>query len=157
MIEVRNLSKQYGDFSAVSHLTFTARPGDVVGLLGPNGAGKTTTLRMLATAILPTSGNGAVLGYDLIREANPLREHIGYLPDTPPLYRELTVHEYLKFIARLRGLSLSRGRERIACIIEQCDLGDVVRKPCGLLSKGFRQRVGIAQALLHDPEVPLAG
>ena len=153
MIEVNKIAKKYGDITAVSEVSFSAQKGDIVGFLGPNGAGKTTTLRMLVTYMPPTSGSATVAGFDIITQADEVRRRIGYLPETPPLYGEMTVEEFLVFVARIKGIP---GRELTATVeqaMEKCFLKDVRRRLCQHLSKGFRQRVGIAQAILHNPEV----
>ena len=153
MIEVFNLKKSYGDFSAVKNVSFTANKGEIVGFLGPNGAGKTSTIRMLATYVPPTSGTAKVAGYDIITQSDEVRKRIGYLPETPPLYGEMTVTEYLMFVAEIKGVTRAEVKSKVAESIERCFLGDVQNKLCQHLSKGFRQRVGIAQAIIHDPEV----
>jgi ABC-2 type transport system ATP-binding protein len=153
MIEVSDLSKTYGDYAAVSKVSFSAAKGDIVGFLGPNGAGKTTTIRMLATYLPPSSGSASIAGFDILREADEVRKHIGYLPENPPLYPEMTVHEYLKFIAEIKGVPRAKIQERISEVIEQCFITDVRNKLCQHLSRGYRQRVGLAQAIIHDPEV----
>lgn len=153
MIEVSDLSKTYGDYAAVSQVSFSAAKGDIVGFLGPNGAGKTTTIRMLATYLPPSSGSASIAGFDILREADEVRKHIGYLPENPPLYPEMTVHEYLKFIAEIKGVPRAKIQERISEVIEQCFITDVRNKLCQHLSRGYRQRVGLAQAIIHDPEV----
>lgn len=153
MIEVSDLSKTYGDYTAVSQVSFSAAKGDIVGFLGPNGAGKTTTIRMLATYLPPSSGSASIAGFDILREADEVRKHIGYLPENPPLYPEMTVHEYLKFIAEIKGVPRAKIQERISEVTEQCFITDVRNKLCQHLSRGYRQRVGLAQAIIHDPEV----
>lgn len=136
-------------------MTFEAESGDILGLLGPNGAGKTTLMRMLATYLSPTGGSALIAGHDLLTQTDELRYQIGYLPSTPPLYDDMRVEEYLKFVAGIRGLTSSGWREVKDKIIEQCSLGPVYRQLCGTLSTGYRKRVGIAQALLHNPKVVL--
>ncbi len=153
MIKVEKLAKSYGDYMAVSEVSFTANKGEIVGFLGPNGAGKTTTIRMLATYLPPTSGSASIAGFDIIKQSDEVRKRIGYLPETPPLYAEMTVAEYLRFVARIKGLPSSQVRDRVSQVIERCVLKEVHNKLCGHLSRGFRQRVGIAQAIIHDPEV----
>ena len=153
MIEVSHLSKRFGDYAAVSDVTFSAAKGEIVGFLGPNGAGKTTTIRMLSTFMPPSGGSAKIAGYDIIRQADEVRRRIGYLPESPPLYKELTVSEYLRFVAAIKCIPKSEVRARVARVIERCFLGEVERKLCGHLSKGFRQRVGLAQAIIHDPAV----
>ncbi len=153
MIEVQSLAKFYGDYSAVSDISFTAQKGEIVGFLGPNGAGKTTTIRMLATFLPPSSGTAKVAGFDILTNSDEVRRHIGYLPENPPLYREMMVHEYLKFVAQIKGVPSREIRSRVEEVIECCFLTDVRRKLCQHLSRGYRQRVGIAQAIIHKPEV----
>ena len=153
MIETSQLTKTYGSTRALDHVTFAIQPGEVVGLLGPNGAGKTTMLKMLAGYLPPTEGAARVAHFDIVEESLQVRERIGYLPETNPLYEELAVYESLEWTARLRGLAASRYAGAIRKVIEQCGLGAVVGKDIAHLSKGFRQRVGLAQAILHDPEI----
>jgi ABC-2 type transport system ATP-binding protein len=153
MIDVTSLCKTYGDYTAVSNVSFSADKGDVVGFLGPNGAGKTTTIRMLATYLPPTSGTASIAGFDVVRQADEVRRRIGYLPENPPLYPEMTVFEYLKFIAEIKGVPRATVRSRIEEVLEQCFIADVRNKLCQHLSRGYRQRVGLAQAIIHDPEV----
>jgi ABC-2 type transport system ATP-binding protein len=153
MIEVSELSKTYGDYSAVSNVSFSAIKGDVVGFLGPNGAGKTTTIRMLATYLPPSSGRASIAGFDVVEQADEVRRRIGYLPENPPLYPEMTVREYLKFIAEIKGVPRMHIQSRIAEVLEQCFITEVRNKLCQHLSRGYRQRVGLAQAIIHDPEV----
>lgn len=153
MIEVDKLSKYYADYCAVSEISFSANKGDIVGFLGPNGAGKTTTIRMLSTFIPPSSGSAKIAGYDILTQSDDVRKRIGYLPETPPLYGEMTVHEYLKFVAQIKGVPSSRAKAKIEEVIEQCFLKDVTKKLCQHLSKGYRQRVGLAQAIIHEPDV----
>jgi ABC-2 type transport system ATP-binding protein len=153
MIEVQNLSKSYGDYTAVSDVSFTASKGQIVGFLGPNGAGKTTTIRMLATYLPPSSGTAKVAGYDIVTQSDEVREKIGYLPENPPLYGEMTVLEYLRFIADIKGVPRAEVTSRIAQVMERCFITDVRNKLCQHLSRGYRQRVGLAQAIIHDPEV----
>lgn len=153
MIKAQGLSKLYGDTVAVRNVSFTVSRGEVVGFLGLNGAGKTTTLRMLTTFLAPTSGTAQIAGFDILSQSNEVRKQIGYLPETPPLYSELSVKEYLSFAAQIRGVKKERLKIAIENVIEKCGLDQVVNKLCGQLSKGFRQRVGIAQALIHSPSV----
>jgi len=153
MIDVSNLTKTYGSTLALDHVTFAIHPGEVVGLLGPNGAGKTTMLKMLTGYLPPTEGSARVANFDILEESLQVRERIGYLPETNPLYEELAVYESLEWTARLRGLEASRYAGAIRKVIEQCGLGAVVGKDIAHLSKGYRQRVGLAQAILHDPEI----
>lgn len=153
MIQVTALTKNYADFSAVKGLTFKIEKGEIVGLLGPNGAGKTTTMRMLTTLLLPTSGTATVNGLDVVKQAEGVRQLVGYLPEQPPLYPELRVSEYLTFVGQLRGLSGAELRSRFDDVVAKCALAPVTHKLCGQISRGFRQRVGLAQALFHNPPV----
>ncbi|MBI4179972.1 ATP-binding cassette domain-containing protein [bacterium] len=153
MIETQRLSKRYGREPAVDEVTFSIRRGEIVGFLGPNGAGKTTTMRMLTGYLPPTSGTAAVAGHDVVSESLEVRRRVGYLPETTPLYPELTVREYLEFIGGLRGLAGARLAAGIERSVESCGLRKVFGKGIGELSKGYRQRVGIGQAILHDPDL----
>lgn len=153
MIEVSHLTKRYAGHTAVADISFTVGRGEIVGLLGSNGAGKSTTMRILSCYLPATSGTARVAGFDVFTEADEVRRRIGYMPENNPLYQEMRVREYLKFRARLKGLSWKRSRERLDTVIEQCGLGDVSRKIIGQLSKGYRQRVGLADALVHEPEL----
>jgi ABC-2 type transport system ATP-binding protein len=153
MIEVTNLAKRYAGRTAVAGISFTVARGEIVGLLGPNGAGKSTTMRILACYLPATSGTVRVGGYDVFHQSDEVRRRIGYMPENNPLYLEMRVREYLKFRARLKGLGWRRSRERVSTVMEQCGLTDVSRRIIGQLSKGYRQRVGMADALVHDPEL----
>ena len=153
MIDVQQITKLYGQFLAVSNISFKAEAGDIVGFLGPNGAGKTTTIRMLSTFLPPTSGTAKIAGFDIIEQADEVRKRIGYLPENPPLYDEMKVVEYLKFIAQIKGVPSNNVRSRIDDVIERCFLTNVTNKLCRQLSRGYRQRVGLAQAIIHDPAV----
>ena len=153
MISVSQLTKVYGQNVAVDHVSFDVPEGQIVGFLGPNGAGKSTTLKMLTCYLPPTSGGATVAGFDIFHQSEQVREKLGYLPENCPLYTEMKVHEYLDFRGRLRGMDRARRKERIDYVIERCWLGSVRTKTIGHLSKGFRQRVGLADALLHDPPV----
>jgi len=153
MIEVKNLCKSYGDYKAVIDVSFSAAKGDIVGFLGPNGAGKTTTIRMLSTYLPPTSGTATVAGYDVISQADEVRRRIGYLPENPPLYGEMTVREYLKFVGEIKGVPRAQLASRIDEVLERCFIKDVRNKLCQHLSRGYRQRVGLAQAIIHQPQV----
>jgi ABC-2 type transport system ATP-binding protein len=151
MIVVDNVSKYYGSRRAVADLSFEIRVGECIGFLGLNGAGKSTTLRLLSCLLLPTTGRISVRGLDVVTHPHEIRKLIGYLPDTPPLYAEMTVHEYLDFTGLLRGLEgaeLDKRRDRAVTL---CSVKEVLRTPIGQLSHGFRQRVGIAQAIIHAP------
>lgn len=153
MIEVLGLAKTYGEYTAVNGVSFTANKGEIVGFLGPNGAGKTTTIRMLATYMPPSSGTARIAGFDILTHSDEVRRRIGYLPENPPLYGEMTVEEYLFFVAAIKGVARREIKERVARSIERCFLTDVRRRLCQHLSKGYRQRVGLAQAIIHDPQV----
>jgi ABC-2 type transport system ATP-binding protein len=153
MIEVRDLYKYYGEHRAAGPLSFSIQQGEIVGLLGLNGAGKTTALRVLACDLLPSSGTVLVDGIDVVDQPHEVRRRIGYLPDTPPLYGEMTVHEFLLFAARLRGLSSADADRRAGVVEGQAQLESVRDELISSLSHGFRQRVGIAQAVVHDPRL----
>lgn len=153
MIEVHGISKSYGDYIAVSNVTFSAKKGDVVGFLGPNGAGKTTTIRMLATYLPPSGGTAKLAGYDIVTQSDDVRRSIGYLPENPPLYGDMTVEEYLKFVGQIKGVPGKKLRSRVDEVLGRCFIGDVRHKLCQHLSRGYRQRVGLAQAIIHEPQV----
>jgi ABC-2 type transport system ATP-binding protein len=153
MIEVRELTKKYGDRVAVDHISFSVKRGEILGFLGQNGAGKTTTMKILTCFMSATGGSASVAGYDVFEHPLEVRKRIGYLPETPPLYPEFLVSEYLAFIADLRGIPRADKARKIDKVLDRCALGDVRNRLIGNLSKGYRQRVGIAQALIHDPEV----
>ncbi len=153
MIEVKNLTKVYGDRVAVNDITFTVNKGEILGFLGQNGAGKTTTMKILTCFMPATSGTASVAGFDVFENPLEVKSRIGYLPETPPVYKELLVGEYLAFIAELRGIPHKERARKIDNALQKCNLGDVRGRLIGNLSKGYRQRVGIAQAILHDPAV----
>ncbi len=153
MIEVRGLTKKYGTFTAVDDISFTVEKGQILGFLGPNGAGKTTTMRILTGYLPPTSGTALVAGYDVQEQSMEVRRRIGYLPESPPLYNDMTVREYVDFCAALKGVPRNKRAEAVSATLEQCGLEDRVNQLIGTLSKGYRQRTGLAQALVHDPEV----
>jgi ABC-2 type transport system ATP-binding protein len=153
IIEVENLTKRYAGHTAVSDISFSVARGEIVGLLGPNGAGKSTTMRILACYLPATSGTVRVGGRDVFADSVEVRRCIGYMPENNPLHQDMRVREYLKFRARLKGLSRKRCRERVDVVMEQCGLKDVGRMIIGQLSKGYRQRVGLADALVHEPEL----
>jgi len=153
MIEATNLGKRYGDFAALSGATFQVRKGEVLGFLGPNGAGKTTTMKILTCFIAPSEGSAKVNGADVFEDPMGVRRAIGYLPESNPLYTEMLVLEYLEWAARMRGLDGNPARARIRRVVEETTLGDVISKEIRTLSKGFRQRVGLAQALIHEPPI----
>jgi ABC-2 type transport system ATP-binding protein len=153
MIEAQGLCKQFGSFLAVRDVTFSIPRGQVVAFLGPNGAGKTTTMRLLTGFVAPTHGSAKIAGIDVQTDRLAAAEHLGYLPENGPLYPDMTPDELLRFFGRARGMSPGRLRQRADAVIEQCSLQSVAHKPLGKLSKGYRQRVSMAAALLHDPEV----
>ncbi len=153
MIEAQGLTKRYGSVVAVEDATFEVKRGEVVGFLGPNGAGKTTTMKILTCFIAPSDGSARVSGADIFEDPIAVRQAIGYLPENTPLYTEMLVLEYLEYIARMRGLRGAQSDSRIRAVVEETALGDVIGKSIGELSKGFRQRVGLAQALVHEPPV----
>ena len=153
MIEVSNLTKRYAGNTAVSDLSFSVNRGEIVGLLGPNGAGKSTTMRILSCFIPATSGTVRVAGLDVFTQADAVRRSIGYMPENNPMHYDMRVREYLKFRARLKGLGRTRSRQRVDAVIAQCGLNDVSKRIIGQLSKGYRQRVGLADALVHEPEL----
>jgi ABC-2 type transport system ATP-binding protein len=153
MIEFRELHKVYGETTALRGVTCSIAQGEIVGLLGPNGAGKTTAMRILVGCLAPTSGTALVAGRDVTSEPLSVQRMIGYLPENAPLYPDMLVQEYLDFLAGMRELPPARRRERVASVVGECDIGSVLTRPIGHLSKGFRQRTGLAGALLHDPEI----
>ena len=153
MIEANGLSKYYGDFIAVEDLTFSIRKGEVVAFLGPNGAGKSTTMKMLTGYLAPSSGTAKVCGLEVANNRALVANRIGYLPENGPLYEEMTPISLLNFFGDARSLDPSVKKERIAKVVEQCALQTVLTKPIGKLSRGFRQRVGMANVLLHEPDV----
>jgi gliding motility-associated transport system ATP-binding protein len=153
MIEVANLTKRYAGHTAVSDISFTVGRGEIVGLLGPNGAGKSTTMRILSCFLPATSGTVRVGGLDVFRDSIEVRRRIGFMPENNPLHTDMRVREYLKFRACLKGLSGKKARERVDTVLLQCGLMDVSRRIIGQLSKGYRQRVGLADALVHEPEL----
>jgi ABC-2 type transport system ATP-binding protein len=153
MIAVTDLTKRYAGHTAVAGISFTVARGEIVGLLGPNGAGKSTTMRILSCFLPATSGTVRVAGFDVFHQSEEVRRRIGYMPENNPLYPEMRVREYLKFRARLKGLDWRRSRERVTTVMEQCGLTEVGRRIIGQLSKGYKQRVGLADALVHEPEL----
>jgi ABC-2 type transport system ATP-binding protein len=153
VIEVQNLTKQYGPFTAVDNISFTVQKGEILGFLGPNGAGKTTTMRVLTGYMPPTEGKAVVAGYDVLEQPIEAKKRTGYLPETPPLYPDMTVREYLTFCARIKGVPSAGRTARIDTVMERTRIADMARRHCAKLSKGYRQRVGLAQALLHNPDV----
>ncbi|MEI7904669.1 MAG: ATP-binding cassette domain-containing protein [Candidatus Firestonebacteria bacterium] len=153
MIDVAKLSKFYGPTRAVENVTFTAEKGEILGLLGPNGAGKTTIMRMLTGYFAPTSGKARIAGFDIVEEPLEVKKRIGYLPEILPLYHEMVVTNYLEFIAELKGVPFKERKLRVAKVLEMARIEDVKHRIIGRLSRGYKQRVGLAQALIHDPEV----
>jgi ABC-2 type transport system ATP-binding protein len=153
MIEVSELTKRYAGATAVSEVSFSVGRGQIVGLLGKNGAGKSTILRILSCFLPATSGNVKVAGFDVFHEADDVRRRIGYMPENNPLHMDMRVREYLLFRARLKGLGSRAARDRVETVVQQCSLGDVQRRIIGQLSKGYKQRVGLADALVHEPEL----
>lgn len=153
MITVKELTKKYARTIAVDHVSFEVQKGQIVGFLGPNGAGKTTTMRMLTCFLPPTSGSAAVAGFDVLEQPLEVKKRIGYLPETPPLYPEMETSEYLRFVGKLKGLSGSELSKRVDYVCDRCAVADVKNKLLGKLSKGYRQRVGLAQAIIHNPDV----
>jgi len=153
MITVNQLTKRYARNTAVDHISFEVGKGQIVGFLGPNGAGKTTTMRMLTCFMPPTSGTATVAGFDVLDKSLEVRRHIGYLPETPPLYPEMRTSEYLTFVGKIKGLREPELAKRVGYVLERCAVTDVRDKVLGKLSKGYRQRVGLAQAIIHNPDV----
>jgi ABC-2 type transport system ATP-binding protein len=153
MIEVSNMTKRYAGHTALAGISFSVARGEIVGLLGPNGAGKSTTMRILSCFMPATSGTARVAGHDVFHESEEVRRRIGYMPENNPLHNEMRVREYLKFRARLKGLSRAKSRERIDTVLQQCSLTDVSSRIIGQLSKGYKQRVGLADAIVHEPDL----
>ncbi len=153
MIEVEHLTKYYGDILGVEDISFKISKGQIVGFLGPNGSGKTTTMRILTTYLSATSGRARVAGFDVQEQAMEVRKQIGYLPEHPPLYNDMTVQSYLEFVARIKGVKKAEVDERVERAISLCSLDEMKARQIKKLSKGYRQRAGLAQALIHDPPV----
>jgi ABC-2 type transport system ATP-binding protein len=153
VIEVEHLTKRYGTFTAVDDVSFTVERGEILGFLGPNGAGKTTTMRVLTGYMPATEGRARVAGYDVVDQAIQAKRRTGYLPETPPLYTDMTVRDYLLFCARIKGIGRGERASRVNAAMERTRVADVAGRHCGKLSKGYRQRVGLAQALLANPDV----
>jgi len=153
MIEVESLTKRYGTHTAVDNVSFRVQKGEILGFLGPNGAGKTTTMRILACYLPPTEGTARVAGYDVFEQPIEVKRRLGYLPETPPLYADMQVGTYLDFVAKIKGVPSASRKARIDEAVEKCRIADVRGKHIGKLSKGYRQRVGLAQAILHNPDV----
>ena len=153
MIEVNDLTRYYGQKRAISNVSFKVKKGEILGMLGPNAAGKTTTMRILTCYMPPTAGSATVGGYDIFDQSMEVRQITGYLPENPPLYTELTVNDYLMFVAKIKGVAKDKTRSEIDSVIEKSSIGDVRNRVIGKLSKGFKQRVGLAQSLLNNPQV----
>jgi ABC-2 type transport system ATP-binding protein len=153
LIEVQNLTKSFGDHTAVDHVSFTVNKGEILGFLGPNGAGKTTTMRILTGFLPATSGTARVAGFDVFGDSMEVRKRIGYLPETPPLYFDMTVEDYLEFVTRIKNVAPEKRQARIDDAMEKTNITDKRRELIKRLSRGYKQRVGLAQALVHDPEV----
>jgi len=153
MITVKELTKRYARNTAVDHISFEVQKGQIVGFLGPNGAGKTTTMRMLTCFLPPTAGSATVAGFDVLEQPLEVKKRIGYLPESPPLYPEMETGEYLSFVGKLKGLSGTELGKRVDYACDRCAVADVKNKLLGKLSKGYRQRVGLAQAIIHNPDV----
>ena len=153
MIEVEHVSKVYSGRKAVDDISFEVKKGEVLGFLGPNGAGKTTTMRILTCYMPATEGTARIAGYDVFDDSLEVRKRIGYLPENPPVYPEMAVNSYLNFVAKIKGTRSNERKKQVDDAIDKCNLGDVRNRVIGKLSKGYKQRVGLAQALLHNPEV----
>jgi len=153
VIEVQHLTKRYGPTTAVNDISFTVEKGEVLGFLGPNGAGKTTTMRVLTGYMPATEGKAIVAGYDVFEQPIEAKRRTGYLPETPPLYPEMTVRDYLMFVSRIKGVPRADRKSRVQDVMERTRVADMAGRHCGKLSKGYRQRVGLAQAIIHNPEV----
>ena len=153
MIEINNLTKKFGSNVVLDNISFTVKKGEVLGFLGPNGAGKTTTMKIITSFWTPTAGEVKVAGLDVVKDSLAIRARIGYLPETVPLYDDMRVYEYLRFVAEIRGLAKDEITKRIKEVVEACGLNKVVRQPIEELSKGYRQRVGLAQAIMHNPDI----
>jgi ABC-2 type transport system ATP-binding protein len=153
MIQVQELTKRYARNTAVDHISFEVQKGQIVGFLGPNGAGKTTTMRMLTCFLPPTSGTATVAGFDVLEAPMEVKRRIGYLPEIPPLYQEMRTAEYLGFVAKIKGLRGSELTKRVNYVLDRCAVADVKDNVLSKLSKGYRQRVGLAQAIVHNPDV----
>jgi len=153
MINVKDLTKRYARTVAVDRISFDVGKGQIVGFLGPNGAGKTTTMRILTCFLPPSDGTATVAGFDVLEQPLEVKKRIGYLPETPPIYQEMETDEYLRFVGQLKGLTGAELERRINYVSERCSISDVRKKLLGKLSKGYRQRVGLAQAIIHNPDV----
>jgi ABC-2 type transport system ATP-binding protein len=153
MIDLQDLKKSYGEIEALRGISASIERGEIVGLLGPNGAGKTTVMKILVGYLLPTAGTARVAGIDVTEDPLAVQRRIGYLPESAPVYGDMLVQEYLRFVAEMRGLDAGTARRRLGVAVEQCAIGEVLTRTIGHLSKGFRQRVGLAATILHDPEI----
>jgi ABC-2 type transport system ATP-binding protein len=153
VIEVQHLTKRYGPFTAVQDVSFRVERGEILGFLGPNGAGKTTTMRILTGYMPATEGKAIVAGFDVFDQPIEAKRRTGYLPETPPLYPDMSVLEYLQFVAKVKGVPAGERRQRIQAVMERTRIADMANRLCAKLSKGYRQRVGLAQALIHNPDV----
>jgi ABC-2 type transport system ATP-binding protein len=153
VIEVQHLTKRYGPFTAVNDISFKVERGEILGFLGPNGAGKTTTMRVLTGYMPPTEGKALVAGFDVFEHPVEAKRRTGYLPETPPLYPDMRVRDYLTFVAKIKGLPRPQRKARIDTVMERTRIADMANRLCAKLSKGYRQRVGLAQAILHNPDV----
>jgi len=153
MIEVENLTKLYGDFKALDDVTFSVDQGEVLAFLGPNGAGKSTTMKILTGYLAPNGGRASIDGLDVVTDSRQVRERIGYLPETTPLYYDMQVNEFLSFAGKLRGIPRALRRGRLGWVADICNLDEFWKKPIGVLSRGQKQRVGFAAAIMHDPDV----
>src|SRR5881227_658642 len=153
MIRVQEITKKYARNLAVDHISFEVQKGEIVGFLGPNGAGKTTTMRVLTCFLPPTAGTATVAGFDVLENPLEVKKRIGYLPEAPPVYPEMEVDEYLAFVGGLKGIPSGEIKSRVDSVMRQCAINDVRSKLIGKLSKGYRQRVGLAQAIIHNPDV----
>ncbi len=153
MIEVKQLTKKYGSFTAVKDISFSVAKGEIVGFLGPNGAGKSTTMKILTGFLPPSSGSATIAGFDVFNDSLRARSRIGYLPENTPLYTDMRVGEYLRYRAALKGVAMGKVRDAVSDVLAQCQIADREKQIIGSLSKGYRQRVGLADALVHDPDL----
>jgi ABC-2 type transport system ATP-binding protein len=153
VIEVQHITKNYGRVTAVDDVSFRVEPGEILGFLGPNGAGKTTTMRILTGYMPPSQGRAMVAGFDVFDQPLEAKRRTGYLPETPPLYPDMTVREYLDFVGKIKGVAPRERKQRVLAVMERTRVADMADRHCGRLSKGYKQRVGLAQALIHNPEV----
>src|SRR5262247_4033463 len=153
VIEVQHLTKRYGPFTAVNDISFRVERGEILGFLGPNGAGKTTTMRILTGYMPPTEGKAIVAGFDVFDQPIEAKRRTGYLPETPPLYPDMSVSEYLTFVSKIKRVPAADRRQRVQAVMQKTRIDDMANRLCSKLSKGYRQRVGLAQALIHNPDV----